>query len=152
MDSPRDAAGRRSANADVAPRGGRRGRRIGAVVLLVLVTGAGLSVHAFAPENAASDIAGDALYAAAAYFAVVMLAPSLRPIVVGAIAAGWCVAIELFQLTGIPLLAGAAFQPAMLLLGTVFDARDLVVYMGTVAALTGLDAATAVVVGRVRRR
>jgi len=113
----------------------------------------GLLVVASAPaDTAGSDIAGDALYAAAAYAAVVVVLPRLRPVAVAAIAAGWCIAVELFQLTGIPLAAGAAFTPAMLVLGTVFDPRDLAVYSLTVAVAWAIDAAIgAVARGRVGR-
>ncbi|MFT4136162.1 DUF2809 domain-containing protein [Microbacterium sp.] len=53
---------------------------------------------------------------------------------------GVCVAVELFQLTGVPQTVGAAFPPAMLVLGTVFDARDLAVYPSAIAVLVVLDA------------
>ena len=115
-------------------------RRPAAALLLVVVVGAGLSVHAFLPDNDATDIAGDALYAAAAYLMVVSIGPNLRPAMSGCLAAAWCVGVELFQLTGIPLELGAAFPPAMLVLGTVFDARDLLVYVATIAGITGGDA------------
>ena len=36
---------------------------------------------------------------------------------------------------------GAAFAPAMLVLGTVFDPRDLAVYVMTVAVACAIDAA-----------
>ncbi len=116
----------------------------------MLVICAGLLVHAALPDTAGSDIAGDALYAAAAYLGTALIAPGLPAIVVGAIAGSWCVAVELFQLTGIPLQVGAEFPPAMLLLGTVFDARDLVVYLVTVAAVGALDAVASEVVRRTR--
>lgn len=118
-----------------------RSRRLTAAGMLLLTVGAGLAVHAFAGESAASDIAGDALYAVAVYLAVVLLAPRWAPLVVGAVAAGWCVAVELFQLTGVPLAVGAAFPPAMLVLGTVFDPRDLLVYVVAVALCAAADAA-----------
>lgn len=116
-------------------------RRLVAVVALVAVIAAGLAVHALLPDTALTDIAGDALYAAAAYSGVVLLAPRLRPWVVASIAGAWCVAVELFQLTGIPLAVGAGFPPAMLLLGTVFDARDLVIYVATVVVAALIDTA-----------
>ncbi|WP_347978790.1 DUF2809 domain-containing protein [Microbacterium sp. ProA8] len=121
------------------PRPGIR-RRVIAAVLLIATIGAGLLVHAALPDTAATDIAGDALYAVAAYLAVVLVAPRLPPLVVGAIAAAWCTAVELFQLTGLPLAWGAQFSPVMLVLGTVFDVRDLVVYLVTIALVTALDA------------
>jgi hypothetical protein len=55
------------------------------------------------------------------------------------VAAIWCVGVELFQLTGLPERWGGAFPPVMLVLGTVFDARDLAVYVGTIAVLVGAD-------------
>ena len=114
-------------------------RRLIAVGLLLLTVGAGLAVHLLAPDGAASDIAGDALYAVAVYLAVVILLPRVRVAVAGLIAAAWCVAVEVFQLTGVPLALGAAFPPAMLVLGTVFDARDLVVYLVTIAVVALAD-------------
>lgn len=121
-------------------------RRLSAAVLLAAVIGTGLAVHALLPDTAVTDIAGDALYTAAAYLALVVAAPRLPPLVVGSITAAWCVAIELFQLTGIPLVLGAAFAPSMLLLGTVFDARDLLVYVISAAAISGADVALALLV------
>ncbi|MFB7890750.1 DUF2809 domain-containing protein [Microbacterium sp. NPDC056044] len=118
----------------------RRARRFGAAGLLALTVAAGLLVHTLLPDTPATDIAGDALYAAAAYLAVVFIAPRLRPLAVGAIAATWCVAVELFQLTGLPLAWGAMFPPVMLVLGTVFDARDLVIYVAAIALAAAVDA------------
>ena len=124
-----------------------RARRVVAVVLLALTVAAGLLVHTLLPDTPATDISGDALYAVAAYLAVVFVAPRLHPLTVGGIAAAWCVLVELFQLTGLPLAWGAMFPPVMLVLGTVFDARDLVVYVAAVALATGADA----LLGRARR-
>lgn len=121
----------------------RATRRVGAAIALAAVIAAGLAVHLVLPDSAATDIAGDALYAVAAYAAIVLLAPRLTPPLVAAIAATWCVAVELFQLTGVPLALGGWFPPAMLLLGTVFDARDLIVYVAAVAVAWGVDAAAA---------
>ena len=118
-----------------------RRRRNAALLALVAVTAGGLAVHTLLPDTAGSDIAGDAFYASAAYAGIVLLAPQWSPRVVGAVAAAWCVAVELFQLTGIPLTAGAVFPPTMLLLGTVSDARDLVVYLATVTVVASVDAA-----------
>ena len=118
-------------------------RRIIAALLLLAVIAAGLAVHAFAPDSAASDIAGDALYAVAAYLAVLIVAPRLRPVTAGLIAAAWCTAVELFQLTGVPSALGASFPPSTLVLGTVFDPRDLAVYLATIAVVTAVDALVA---------
>ena len=115
-------------------------RRWVAAGLLAAVIALGLAAHAWLPGGAASDITGDVLYAVAAYLAVVFIAPRLPPLAVGGIALAWCVAVELFQLTGLPLRWGAVFPPVMLLLGTVFDARDLLVYVLAVSAAFAVDA------------
>lgn len=116
-------------------------RRIVAGVVLALVIVAGLAVHRVLPESTFADIAGDALYVAAVYAALVLVAPRLRSWIAGLITLVWCVGIELFQLTGIPQQVGAVFPPAMLVLGTVFDGRDLVVYALTAVALLLIDTA-----------
>ena len=114
-------------------------RRLVALGLLAVVIGSGLGVHALLPDTHASDIAGDALYTAAVYLGVLLVAPMVPPFAVGAITAAWCVGVELFQLTGIPVALGAVFPPSMLVLGTVFDARDLGVYVLTAAVLAAVD-------------
>ena len=121
-------------------------RRVTAGVALGAVIAAGLGVHFLLPDTAATDIAGDALYAAAVYAFIILLIPRRHPLLVGAIALAWCVGIELFQLTGVPLAAGAAFPPARLVLGTVFDPGDLLVYGATIVIVTATDA----VIHRVR--
>lgn len=114
-------------------------RRLVALALLMLTVAAGLAVHTLAPDGALSDIAGDALYAVAAYLAVVILLPRQPKLAVALIAAAWCLAVELFQLTGVPLALGAEFPPVMLVLGTVFDGRDVVVYPVTVLIVALID-------------
>ncbi|RZI78849.1 MAG: DUF2809 domain-containing protein [Microbacterium sp.] len=117
-----------------------RRRRIAASGALAAVIAAGLLVHTQLPDTALTDIAGDALYAAAAYAGIVLLLPRLGPPVVAGIAAAWCVGVELFQLTGLPGLWAQAFPPVVLLLGTVYDARDLIVYLATVVVVALVDA------------
>ncbi|MFT3798720.1 DUF2809 domain-containing protein [Microbacterium sp.] len=116
-------------------------RRISAAVVLLAVVAAGLGVHLMLPDSAATDIAGDALYVAAVYACAVVLAPRARPVIVGALVLAWCVAVEFFQLTGLPMAWGSGFPPIMLVLGTVFDPRDLAVYAVTAVVLVAADAA-----------
>lgn len=122
-------------------------RRIVAASGIAVAVAAGLLVHTQLPDTAVTDIAGDALYAVVAYLAVVVLAPRWSPMTAGGLAAVWCVGVELFQLTGLPARWGDAFSPVVLVLGTVFDPRDLVVYVVTIAALMVVD----VLVSRRRR-
>lgn len=107
----------------------------------LMVIGAGLGVHFLLPDTADTDIAGDALYAAAVYAFVILIIPRRPALLVGAIALAWCIGVELFQLTGVPLAAGEVFLPAMLVLGTVFDPRDLVIYTSTILVFVAVDAA-----------
>lgn len=114
-------------------------RRVAAIIALIAVVGAGLVVHGLLPDSAATDIAGDALYAAAVVAFLVAVAPRWSPLVIGGIAAAWCVGVELFQLTGIPVQVAEVFPPAVLVLGTVFDARDLVVYVAAIVLVAAID-------------
>lgn len=129
-----------------------KARRVAGLVLLAAAIAAGLGIHYGTPGGTFSDIAGDVLYAVAAYAVVMVLAPRGKVLLVAAVAGAWCVAIELFQLTGIPLRLGAAFAPFMLVLGTVFDPRDIVVYAVTVAVVAVLDAAAHALASRRRMR
>ncbi len=125
----------------MAARAAVKRRRIAAVVALAAVVTAGLAVHMLLPDSAVTDIAGDALYAAAVAAFIVVLAPRWNPLLIGGIAAVWCIGIELFQLTGVPVRVAEVFPPAVLVLGTVFDARDLVVYVLAIAVVTAVDVA-----------
>lgn len=113
-------------------------RRLAAGAALLAVVAAGLTVHA-APGSVVTDVMGDALYAVAVYAGLVMLLPCVRPIVLAAVAAAWCVGVELLQLTGLPAAWAGAFPPIALVLGLGFDARDLLVAVVAVAAVVGVD-------------
>jgi hypothetical protein len=114
---------------------------VAAAIAIAVLVAAGLLVHTSLPDTAATDIAGDALYAGVAYAMVVLIVPRWHPLVSGAVAAAWCVAVELFQLTGLPERWGADVPAVMLVLGTVFDARDLIVYVAAIALLALLGTA-----------
>ncbi|SBS74802.1 conserved membrane hypothetical protein [uncultured Microbacterium sp.] len=125
-------------------------RRVVAAVLIVVAVAAGLFVHGALPDTAATDIAGDALYVVVVWGLVVMLAPRLPAPAVAGIVLVWCIAVELFQLTGLPEEWGAAFPPVMLVLGTVFDPRDLLIYAAATAVLLVADLAVSRTVTRSR--
>lgn len=116
------------------------GRRLVAAIVAVLTVAAGLAVHRLAPDGAPSDIAGDALYAVLIVLLVVVALPRASSWAAGGVGIAWCVLVELFQLTGWPLAWAASFPPVVLVLGTVFDARDLVIYMLAGAAAAAVDA------------
>ena len=114
-------------------------RRTGAAVALAGVVIVGLTVARGLPASDATDIAGDALYAVAAYTGLVLVWPRARRSVPGMVAAAWCVGVEFLQLTGLPLVLADRFPPAALVLGSGFDPRDLAVSVLAVAAAAAID-------------
>lgn len=68
---------------------------------------------------------GDAAYAVMFGFLLLALQPTLTPRAIGLGAFGICAALELFQLSGIPLRTP---QPLRFLLGTSFAWQDIVCY------------------------
>ncbi len=78
---------------------------------------------------------GDALYTVMLYFLVASLRPSLEPWKLGATALGGSIAIEAFQLTGVPARLPRVLQLA---LGTTFAWHDVACYcVGAVAVTLG---------------
>ena len=81
---------------------------------------------------------GDVAYAAAAYLGLALLRPRWRSARVGMVALGWCVAVECFQATGIPLQY-ARLGVVRWLLGTTFAWHDLACYGVGVGGVVLLD-------------
>lgn len=99
----------------------------------VLTVVAGLSVRSVLTGDLAK-YAGDALYALLIFWLVLVVAPRTRGWVAAVVACGFSVAVELFQLTGVPATLGAHSTLARLVLGTTFNAPDLPWYaMGAAA-------------------
>jgi len=115
-------------------------RRPAAAIALVGVVILGLVVARGLPDSVATDVAGDALYAAAAYTGLVLVWPRARRIVLGTVAAAWCGSVELLQLTGLPVALADRFPPVALVLGSGFDPRDLAVYACAVVTAAVVDA------------
>lgn len=112
-------------------------RRLVLVLVGAVVVVAGLGVHTLAPAGFVSDAAGDVLYAVLIHLIVAFLAPRWPSWLSGSVALAWCVAVELFQLTGIPAAWGF---PLTLVFGSGFAATDLVFYAIGVALAAGGDA------------
>jgi hypothetical protein len=79
-------------------------------------------------SGAPAQYSGTALYAAMVYAGIFVLLPGSRPEVAGAVALGFCWAVELFQLTGVPAELSARSWLARMALGVAFDATDLLWY------------------------
>lgn len=96
------------------------------------LSGAGVLVLAFGIRAVAGgpleQHSGTALYASLCYAIVVFLWPRLNPAIVAAVATGFCWAVELAQLTGIPAALSARSTLARLVLGVAFDPVDLIWY------------------------
>lgn len=135
--APAPAPDSRGAHPTVAARRRRRGALALAGVLTVAL---GLTIR-LALTGAWTGPAGDALYAVAVYVAVGILAPHWRSMSVAGTAFAVCLAVELFQLTGVPARLADAFAPAALVLGRGFDGTDVVLYLVGVGVAGAADAA-----------
>jgi hypothetical protein len=112
---------------EAGARDGLRRRALPAVAA-VLTVAAGLSVRSVLGGDLAK-YAGDALYALLIFWLVLVVAPRARAWVAAVVALGVSVAVELFQLTGVPAELGAHSSLARLVLGTTFSAPDLPFYV-----------------------
>jgi hypothetical protein len=117
-----------------------RRRRVVAALAGVAILVLGLAVHTLLPASPVTDIAGDALYAVLIVAGLVVCAPRMRSVAVGAMALVWCVAVELLQLTGLPVRWAQEVPPVALVLGTGFDARDIAVYATAIVVAVAIDA------------
>jgi Protein of unknown function (DUF2809) len=88
-----------------------------------------------AADGALEQISGTTLYASMVYAGVVFLWPRMRPLVAGAIAIGFCWAVELSQLTGVPAYLSARSIVARLVLGVKYDPADMLWYPAGVIPL-----------------
>ncbi|MGW6719536.1 ribosomal maturation YjgA family protein [Streptomyces sp. NPDC054995] len=112
-----------------------------AAVAAVVTVGAGLAVRAGA-DGAFAKYAGSALYTVLVCALVAFCAPRARPLVVAvtALAVSW--AVEFAQLTGVPAELSAHSTAARLVLGSTFNAPDLLWYaVGAAGAWAVLRAA-----------
>ncbi|MEU1467358.1 DUF2809 domain-containing protein [Streptomyces sp. NPDC005761] len=116
-----------------------RGVAAGAAVLTVV---AGLGVRT-AADGAVAKYAGDALYTVLVCALVALCAPRARPLAVAVAGLGLSWAVELFQLTGVPAELSGRSAVARLVLGSTFNAPDLLWYaVGAAAAWAAHRAVT----------
>ncbi|MBM7436938.1 DUF2809 domain-containing protein [Streptomyces sp. HB132] len=101
-------------------------RATAAAAALVTVA-AGLGVRSAAGGDVAK-YAGDALYTVLIHTLVVLLAPRLRPLTAAGAALAFSWAVELAQLTGVPAELAQRSMAARLVLGSTFNAPDLLWY------------------------
>ncbi|MDT0428329.1 DUF2809 domain-containing protein [Streptomyces sp. SID8358] len=101
--------------------------RAAALAAAALTVAAGLGVRAVG-DGAAAKYAGDALYTVLIHTLVVLLLPRVRPLTAAgaALAVSW--AVELAQLTDLPAELSRRSTAARLVLGSTFNAPDLLWY------------------------
>lgn len=103
-----------------------RGRMVPAAAAAVTVA-AGLGGRIVVAGDVAK-YAGDALYTVLLFWIVVLVTPHVSAARAGMVALGVSVAVELFQLTGVPAALAEHSVLAHLVLGTTFNAPDLFWY------------------------
>lgn len=105
-----------------------------AALALALTIAAGLATRRFPVGTYVWDKSlGDALYTVMIYFVVALARPGLRPTAIGAMALAISIAVETFQLTGIPSRLPRILQIA---LGTTFAWHDVACYVAGAGAVT----------------
>ncbi|QJW37845.1 DUF2809 domain-containing protein [Cellulosimicrobium protaetiae] len=114
----------------------RRRLVVGLVLAVVVLTGLVVATRVTDPWG---DVGGDVLYAVATYVLVVLVLARVRPLVAGAVALGWCWAVEGLQATGFAAAVNDAVPPAAWLLGSTFAVRDLVCYLVGVVLACAVD-------------
>jgi hypothetical protein len=107
------------------------------------VVALGLVVTTQVPDPV-GDVVGDLLYPVAAYAALVLVAPRLRPWVAGAVVLAWCWLVEILQATPVVAAVLDVVPAAAWVLGSTFNARDLMLYLVGVLLAVGLDVLVAV--------
>ncbi|MGW0699680.1 ribosomal maturation YjgA family protein [Streptomyces sp. NPDC002867] len=101
--------------------------RLVAVAAAALTVAAGLGVRAFA-HGGVAKYAGDALYTVLILTLVLFVAPLSRPVLAAGAALVFSCAVEGLQLTGVPAELSRHSVVARLVLGSTFNAPDLVWY------------------------
>ena len=117
----------------------RARRRVALLLVAAATVVAGLTVHELA-DGWAGAFTGDALYAVLIVLLVAVLVPRAPSVVSGGIGLVVCVGVELLQLTGVPARLSAAIPGVELVLGSTFQAIDLLAYAVGAAGATAVDA------------
>ena len=119
------------AGGSVTSRGART--RLAALAAVAATLAAGLTIRAVS-DGVVAKYAGDALYTVLLYGLCVLAAPRIRPLAAALTACGVSWAIEFFQLTPVPAELSRRSVVARLVLGSTFNAPDLLWYAAGAAA------------------
>jgi hypothetical protein len=124
---------------DLTPHESTTRRRLWLAGAALLTIALGLAVHRWMPGSL-GDFTADAAYAVLIYLLVAAIAPRLNGLAVFLWAVVFCFAIELAQLSDIPLRLAEAVPLVSLVLGTTFVPRDLLAYVLGAALIAAADA------------
>lgn len=112
------------------------------LAIITVVLGLTTHLHGFGLQAAARDILGDALWAAMIYWLIALIAPHVSVVARASVAVAVCVAVELSQLMQHPaLMAVRSSTLGHLVIGSDFDARDLLAYGAGIAGAVVLERA-----------
>lgn len=100
------------------------------------IVGVGMAAR-FGLSGVVANVAGVALWSVLVYVLVLLVRPSLAPVMCAGVTLGVSWAVELFQLTPIPLALAEVSVLFRLALGTHFDPLDLPAYLLGVLVATG---------------
>ena len=136
---PEHAASERPASEQDPPACPRPGRLpLAAAAAAVTVVGLLVATNGSGPV---ADAAGDALYAVLVYLVLATCLPGARRTVLMVTAFALCALVELAQLTGVPAALVEMWGPVRYLLGTTFNAVDLLAYGAGALAGAGIHRA-----------
>jgi hypothetical protein len=113
-------------------------RRLWLAAAAVVTIALGLAVHRWMPGSA-GDFTADAAYAVLIYLLVAAVAPRMNTLAAFLLAVTFCFAIELAQLSDIPLRLAESVPLVALVLGTTFVPRDLLAYLLGAAVVAAVD-------------
>lgn len=122
---------------DTWSRGGTLRTRLlaAAAAALTVVVALGVRAGATGVTGAVEKYAGDALYTVLLHTLVVLAVPRVKPLAAAAVALGVSWAVEFSQLSPVPGELSARSTLARLVLGSTFNAPDLLWYsVGALAA------------------
>ena len=102
--------------------------RLPGAAAAILTVAVGLAVHTYGDGWMAGYI-GDALYTVMVYSLVVTVRPAIGPAAAACWALGISWAVEFLQLTDVPAQLSAAVPLVRLVVGTTYNALDLVAYV-----------------------
>ena len=110
------------------------------LAFITIVLGLITHLHGFGLPAPARDILGDALWAAMIFWLSALIAPHASAVARASVAVAVCLAVELSQLIQHPAFTAVRSSTlGHLVIGSDFDARDLLAYLAGIAGALILE-------------